>query len=578
MNIELWIGRDAETRIEDAEFRAEWKMLYDKCPWGSVFQSDDFVVTWYNTYRSQFTPVIVTATNPELAGLFTLAIDNESGQLVVAGTTEAEYHAWLTAPPDGNSFIAAALDKLRERFPHQSLTLLFVLPTVPLDWTASGNRWSKHCHVKTMPRGLMEIGDGSQYKDTLRKKKQSKINRLKRLGNLHLDRIENPEELGAIFDEVLCYQTLRLHAIQNLSHLEHDPLKKTFFMNLMRLPRMLHATALRVDDNLISAQIHNYNQDQMRLGLITHSPFYARYSPGELHILMMGVELAKEEITLFDLTPGGHYKDRYATQHDETFVVNIFFNRAHRTRYQIKRRLIELGKSALQRFHITPEQTKDALSTLVDWQQKWRRLKPTDLLSASVQSLQRKLRYTDEFCVYACDLQTFCGVPDAQPMKRDHLPDLLAYQPAQAWQLPVNQFMKQALDKLEAGQHMYTRCEDGKLLQYGWLMEPQEKKSSTEELPGLILPPDAALLTNFYTASQGQSLPRASLAQMLRDAARAPGAKQAYICVAAHNERLRAVVAELGFSYQHSVFKKNVFGSVTSWSTAPVPTPVLPMQ
>jgi CelD/BcsL family acetyltransferase involved in cellulose biosynthesis len=568
MNVELWIGREAEKRIAAAEFRQQWKTLYSKCPWATVFQSDDFIVTWYETYRSQFTPVLVTARNTELAGLFTLAIDNESGQLVVAGTSEAEYHAWLSAPPDGNAFITAALDKLRAQFPHQTLTLLFVLPTVPLEWTAPDNRWGKHCYLNTLPRGFMEIGDGARFQDTLRKKKQSKINRLKRLGHLHLDRIENPEELGAIFDEIISYQTLRLRAIQNLTHVDEDPLKKTFYMNLLRLPRMLHATALRVDDKLISAQIHNYNHEQVRLGLITHSPFYAKYSPGELHLLMMGVELAKDEIALFDLTPGGQYKDRYATRHDEVFAVKVFFQRAHCTRYKIKRRLVALGKAALERFDITPEQTKDAFSTFVDWQQKWRRLKPTDLFVASVRSLKRKLRYTDELCVFACDLKPFRHVPDTQPMQRDSLPDLLTYQPTASWQLPVNQFLKQALDKLEAGQRLYTRCEDGKLLQYGWLLEPQEKKPASEEIPGLLLPPDAVLLSDFYTSVQDQSLSRAALTQMLHDAARVPGATQAYLCLAARNEHLRAVVTALGFTPQYSLFHQNVLGRVTNWSTA----------
>ena len=149
--------------------------------------------------------------------------------------------------------------------------------------------------------------------------------------------------------------------------------------------------------------------------------------------------------------------------------------------------------------------------------------------------------------------------------------DLLAYQPAEAWQLPVNQFMRHALDNLEAGQHVYTHRANGKLLQYGWLIEPQEKKPSTVAVRGLMLPPDAVLLANFYTSSQGQSLPRASLEQMLHDAAHLPGAKQAYICVAVNNDPLRAVVAALGFTYQYSWFEKNIFGSVTSWSTAPVP-------
>jgi CelD/BcsL family acetyltransferase involved in cellulose biosynthesis len=574
MNIELLTGRAAQQRIETAEFRAQWKRLYKQCPWRSVFQSDDFVVAWYDAYKSQFTPVVVIGTDSTdaLTGLFTLATDTSSGKLVVAGTSEAEYHAWLTAPSDSNEFITSALDRLRTQFPNQMLTLLFVLPNVPLEWTAPDSRWGQHCALNTLPRGLMEIGDGKRFQDTLRKKKQSKINRLKRLGHLHLDRIHDPEELGVIYDEMIVYQALRLHAIQNLSHLEHDPFRKTFYMNLLRAPRMLHVTALRVDDQLISAQIHNYNEDQARLGLITHSPFYAKYSPGELHILMMGAELAQEEIAHFDLTPGGHYKDRYATAHDEVFAVNIFFNRAHCTRYKIKRRLIELGKSVLQRFGITPEQTKDVFAQLRDWLQKWRRMKPTTLLPAAVRYLKRSWWHTEELRVYAYDLQHAHSLPETQTLKRDYLPDVLAYQPLEPRQLPLNQFMKQALERLEAGHHIYTQCNDGTLQQYAWLVEPPSQKTSTP--PGLVLPPDAVLLTDFYTVSQGPTLPEASLCQLLREAADLPNAQQAFICVAANNDRLRRVLETRGFTYQYSLFTKTRWGKTTTWSTAPAPVTI----
>lgn len=573
MKIEVLIGREAERLIEDAEFRRKWKKLYDKCPWGSVFQDDDFVVTWYETYRSQFTPAIVTGTNlgGELAGLFTLAIAAESGQLVVAGASEAEYHAWLAEPQDGNAFIEPALEKLREQFPNGTLMLLFMLPNVPVEWTAPGNRLGRHCHVNTLPRGLMEIGDGSRFKDTLRKKKQSKINRLKRLGHLHLDRIQDPEELGAIFDEVICYQTLRLRAIQNLPSIGHDPLIKAFHMNLMRLPRMIHATALRVDDKLVSAQIHTYNKEQVRLGLITHSPFYARYSPGELHLLMIGAELAKEEITLFDLTPGGDYKDRYATHHDEVYVVNVFFNRAHCIQYKIKRKLAESAKSAIRIFNITPEQTRDAFSTFLDWRQKWLRLKPVDLLSETFRRMKRWLCHTDELCVYACNLKQTHSLSGSQLMTRDHIPDLLVYQPTEAWQPPVNKFMKRSLENLEAGHHVYTRVEDGKLVQYGWLIEPQGRKSSTGDEQDPAIPEDSVLFTDFYTYPQGQSLSRSSLCQMLSDAASVPGAKQAYLCISAGDRALRQVVEKVGFTHQHSLFKKKAMGKVTSWSTTAQP-------
>jgi hypothetical protein len=241
----------------------------------------------------------------------------------------------------------------------------------------------------------------------------------------------------------MCCQALRLCAIHNQNDSPHDPLKKAFTLKLMSLPRMFHATVLRLDDKLVSAQIHTYNRDQVLLGLITHWPFYARYSPGELHLLMTGVELAGEGIPVFDLTPGGHYKNRYATRHDEVYVAIIFFNRLR--------------------------------------------------------------------CV---------------------------------------QYMKQALENLEAGHHIYTSVEDGKLKQYCWLIEPQDQKPAAADGRDFVVPDDGVLLADYYSHPEGRSLSKTALCQVLRDAANAPGATRAYIRIPAEHYALRQMVEGVGFAYQ----------------------------
>jgi hypothetical protein len=57
------------------------------------------------------------------------------------------------------------------------------------------------------------------------------------------------------------------------------------------------------------------------------------------------------------------------------------------------------------------------------------------------------------------------------------------------------------------------------------------------------------MLTDFYTYSQGRSLPQSSLRQILLDAATALGAKQAYIAIPASDGLMRRVIEEAGFAY-----------------------------
>ncbi len=571
MKVDVFIGTEAEKLLDNIEFCESWRRLAEACPWASVFQELDFVTTWYSTYRNQYTPVIVTGKHEhfEIAGLFTLATRQDSGELVVAGDRYTEYGGWLADPQYGNEFIETAIEKLREKFPNQKLTLLFAHPALPVEWTNPGNRFSGNCHLRTIPRGLMAVGDGSIFKDSLRKRNQNKINRLKRTGELRFDRIEDPEEFQEIVDEIICCQNFRLRAIYKITENEHDQLKKTFLTNLLRLPGILNVTVLRVGDKFVSGQIHMHNRDQVLLGLITHSPFYSKYSPGTLHLLMLGVELAKKGIPIFDLTPGGEYKDRYATDYDHAYVLNIFFNRAQSLRYRIRRKISESIKYLASTINILPAQARNAQSTLLDHREKLSHLKFTSLLAEIGRIIKRSIWHTEELLIYIFDLgQTTCSY-DSRTMNRDHLPDLMVYRPMEAWQPPVNKFLKQAMKNIENGHHVYTRVERERLVQFAWLTIPKNLNPAIDNEWFSDLPPESAVLTDYYTCSRDAGLTRDSLCQILSDASQIQGAKYAYICVPADNHSLLGAVKETGFTYRYSLFKRKVFGKAKSWSNTP---------
>lgn len=562
LGIEISEGVEAEKLIGDPDFLSQWEELDRRCGWASVYQGRDFVLCWYDCYRDRYSPLVVAGRDGHgrLVGLFTLAIHTDTGRITAAGDKHAEYQSWLSEPGDGHRFIEAALDSLAAKYPGRGLTLLFVLPGVPVQWALEGGHWADRCVVRTLPRGLMEIGNGDNFRDTLRKKKQSKINRLKRLGNLHLDRIDDPEELGRVFDEVIRFQNLRLRAVYNLPELDDDPRMRDFYVALSRLPRMIHATALRVDNQLVSAQIHMYNREQVLLGRITHSPFFAKYSPGELHTLMTGIELAKEQIPVFDLTPGGSYKDRYATSHDEVFVVKVFFSRAHCLRYKAARKLAEALKTAIGHFKIEPEAARNAYSSLLDRSRKWLGLGPSQMILSALNGFGRLIWRSDEYRIYSRDLSGLSATDAGDGMERDSLADLLHYRPEAAWQPAVNDYLKAALAKLEAGHHLYTRMEGGRLAGYGWLLEARNLKESPISGLDFTLPEESVLLGDFHDRVEGQAPPPGALKAMLRDAAGMAGIEQAFVVVRADHRPLAREVEKAGFTHRESFFDRRLFG------------------
>ncbi len=569
MKIDLVTGSEANTWITDETVRQKWKNLYSRCPWGTVCQSEQFVLPWYDAYSDQYTPAVVFSTrdNGELAGLMTKAVSRESGELLLAGGGQAEYQTWLADPDDDSSFIKAALEKLGEHFPNSTLRFLFVPPSTPLEWASSG-KWAQACEVRHFPRPLMSTVDGSVFTKSLRKtSNKSRLNRLARNGEVRFERINRPEELGPIFDQAMTYGSFR-HAAMHSVEPRRDPAKKQFFMTMMAIPRVLHVTALRVGEEIASSHIGVYNKDQVLLGTLAHSPFFARHSPGKLHILMLGEELAKEGITAFDLTPGGEYKDRFATHHDSTHVLTVFFNATQRFKYKSKRKLIAGAKYGLQLARITPAQAQE---TVAQVNHKLRLTKVSKLPPKLFTVARKQLWNTLEMRIYTYDVEQARRLEVPQLMKRDYLPDLLAYRPSEAWQSRFSVFLRSALTSLEGGSHVYTRVEDGLLVNYAWLIERQEKAHITEVGQDLYLPPGSAALANGYThpVARGKGLYRHSLLQMLHDAALIPGTKHIFGAVLANNLPSRHVIEKLGFNYRFSLFSQTVCGKTKRWTTAP---------
>jgi len=569
MGIGIFGGVGAMALVHDQAFQEKWQKLYDKCPWGTVFQCESFISTWYESYQSQYTPLVVVGRGQdgELLGMLALAVDEATGELVVAGESQAEYQTWLADPRYSDMFIELALDELKQHFPNRALMFLFVPPSTPLQWASRKGGWGNSCFVRSLPRALMDIGDGTSFQKSLRKSSnRSRLNRLQKLGNLRFEHIVDPDGLESVFDEIMTYSRLRL--ANKVESTGNDPLKKDFYVNMMRKQGLLHATVMRVNESLVSAHIGVYNRNQVLLGIIAHSPFFARHSPGKLHLLMLGMELAKEGVPTFDLSPGGEYKERFATRHDRVHTLQVFFNRRHCARYKINREIISRGKAALEAVRIDPVKIKDAA---IRARQKFSRLRARDIPWALLRRIKKLVYRQDEFRIYTYDVEKVRHLPAPKLMNRDDISDLLAYQPAESWQPPADKFLEEAVKNMEAGDHIYTRVEGGRLIHYGWLIDRQNKSFLSEVGQELFLLPESAVLTNFYTHPQarGRGLYQSSLRQMLHDAATIRGTKQIYIGVLANNSPSRHVIEKVGFTYQYSFYRRWILGRTRRWSNAP---------
>jgi CelD/BcsL family acetyltransferase involved in cellulose biosynthesis/RimJ/RimL family protein N-acetyltransferase len=549
--LEIHRGDAALALIGRPAFRHAWRSLHQACPWSTAFQDVPFAETWYRSYRTRFAPVVVAGwTDATLTGLLLLAVSHDEATLCHVGAQQAEYQVWLSTD---DRFAGAALDALAAAFPGRRLQLLFVPPGVPF---TPSERWRTRCFQRPITAPFLATNPADSVRESMRKKaNKSKLNRLARLGKITFERVADDAAFATLLDQIAPLYELRQGAAHDALPFREDPLKKSFYLALQRETDLLHVTAMRVDDELVAAHVGFRSRNTVLVGMPAQSPRYARHSAGKLLFYELALLLEQEGVDALDLTPGGEYKDRFATHFDEASILTIVFSRAGAWRHRQQRRLIDAAK----RRGLSTDSVKRAIRTV---RHTVSHLRPSAVPLQIARRLRRAAWDDVELRIYRMP----SGVSVAQetvPIARDRFEDLACYAPAEGWQPTTDAFLQSAMERLENGEHCYTHVEDGVLAHYGWLIDRQESTFMDEVHQLWTLPPGAAVAYGFYTHPRfrGRGMYASSLARMIRDASAIPGLEAIYICVRADNEPSRRVIEKLGFVYDRSFHERRRFWS-----------------
>jgi RimJ/RimL family protein N-acetyltransferase len=322
-----------------------------------------------------------------------------------------------------------------------------------------------------------------------------------------------------------------------------------------------------VDDDLVAAHVGLRSRNTVLVGMPAQSPRYAKHSTGKLLFFELALLLEQEGIEALDLTPGGEYKDRFATHFEEASVLTIFVSAAAAWRYRQERRLIEAAK----RRGVSTESVKHAIRTV---HHTVRHLRPSHVPLQAARRLKRAAWNAAELRLYRFPRGKPMTQSESLRMARDRLEDLTCYSPVERWQPTMSDFLQTATERLENGEHCYTYVEDGVLAHFGWLIDRQESSFLGEVNQQWTLPPGSAVLYGFYTHPRfrGRGMYSSSLGRMIRDAATIPGLGEIYISVLADNGPSRRVIEKIGFVYERSFYERRRFVSVSRWSAVTVET------
>jgi CelD/BcsL family acetyltransferase involved in cellulose biosynthesis len=454
--------------LEDEDFQAGWDQLYETCPWATAFQSRAYVSAWYRLYQEAYHPIVVCwEESGKLRGLLTLARDTK-GLITGAGASQAEYQVWLATEPNGEQFIKNALAEIQKHYPGNRIRFSYVPAHTPLAWTEQDPQWKKQCMVRAVRQPVLQINEDHVARELKKKNRREKINRLNRLGKLEFQLVTDAQEFAFLIDRLVVQYDFRQGARFNKSFFRADPLRKTFLLQLFA-HGLLHVSVLKVGAEIIAANAGVSGKDWVHLqGFNTYAPQYARYSPGILHFLMLGRQLATEGIGVFDLTPGEDaYKHDLASAYNTVHELSItppFHRLVQHTRLSL-RNFLKKGFSALG---INPAGQKKAKRKTLLLKGKLSLLKAQGPASF-VKNLWQQAG-AGHLSEYLASKDIMSRLSSSLVIGRDSLEDLLDFEARGTW-VTRWEFLETAMHRLEAGQHAYTWSEGGRLLGCAWLEE-----------------------------------------------------------------------------------------------------------
>jgi CelD/BcsL family acetyltransferase involved in cellulose biosynthesis len=244
----------------------------------------------------------------------------------------------------------AMLEELDQSLGRNELVFRYLPPAFPAAELAATSRHRSRMLSRPFGRPVMDLTSDAAGESLKKKGNKSKLNRLKRLGEVRFEVVEGVEGLDMIFDEVITQYDSRRLAVNGFAPFANDPNKRPFHVELMR-QGLLHVCVLRVGDKVAAAHLGVRGTHDICLAIVSFDNAFAEESPNKLMLLLLAQHLASQGYHIFDLTPGGDaWKNLMGNRFDEVVELRVFRTPAARmltSANQAGRRLL---KSAYRKY------------------------------------------------------------------------------------------------------------------------------------------------------------------------------------------------------------------------------------
>ena len=494
MKIKILSKEDTLKIISDEEFISTWKSLAENTTHCTVIQEYGFVVSWYKSYLDKYQPMMVLGYDEEenVVGILPLAIAHDTGNISHAGADQAEYHGWICPKEYEEAFLVQSLISIKKEFNTGQWKWGWMPPEVNIDWFESNILRENGIYINsiTAESPLHNLENPEKLKKLNKNKSdRSKMNRLKRDGELRIERIIDKEYAAKLLETVIDQYNFRHLALYNNIPFASDQNKRAWHLNQIDImTENTHFTVLWHGDELLACNLGYCTSDKVILGVITYDPAKGKDSPGTIFLIKL-LEFIKEEgYKYLDLTPGGDgYKERFSNEHVSLVKPSICFNQYN----QLK------------------DYTSTSLRNLLK-----KRFSARDL--ASIQSLTQKSipallksiipkQKDDTSSYFSYSEETVEVIPNDNqpPLRLQQYNDLLLYQ-NKSGDLTHKEVVFTALKKFERGDRLYTMVSDTELIAFVWIANSGKKHWHPQLEEKINHTENSAFIYDFYTSDQSR--------------------------------------------------------------------------
>jgi len=507
MNIKILSKDDTLNIISDETFIARWGYLAKNTSCCTIMQEYGFVISWYLSYLETYKPMMVVGYDDKesIVGILPLAIASDTGRLSHAGENQAEYHGWICSKEYEEEFLVQSLISIKKDC-NVGLWEWGWLPSeINLEWMNSALLHQNGIYLNkiTADSPLHNLKQPDKLQRILRRK-SSKINRLKRTGELRIERIYDRDYAEKLFDTIENQYNFRHLSLYDNIPFQADKNKRAWHLNQLELmPENTHFTVLWHGDELLACNFGCHTSESVILGLHSYNPVRSESSPGTIFLIEL-LELMKEEgFQYLDLTPGGDsYKERFANKHVNVIKLSVSFNR-----YQwIK----DSARILLWTFLKKYVSARDLASI--------KNLSKKGVLELLKSSVHEQKSANSSCFVYKGKAEAIINEGNTLPLREQQYIDLLLYSDDDGI-LSRKEFVHQAMKKFDRGDRLYTMVSGNELIVFIWLTSSGKKHWHLQLKEKIEHVKNSLFIYDFYTSDNAgkNKIFQSCIQQILKD-------------------------------------------------------------